>query len=242
MLCIYTSACNNRLVLLLLYVSFLGSTWVVEQPMTSLLWEHPRMRWLLTTVKARDAASCIFWPSAHPVLDSAPVPRPAGDCSHVPRPPEAHKHFLWLGTWGGISPKPTHLVSNSQWIVGLGARGARLGVLRRSASRRSLTVKRYIDKSGARRCAGTKLLKQTQPPAQLLPYDRVRSTVGARWGFCVAAEVLPTELRTSGRCACRSQLAPGGRHRRNHRGHCSRQLCLPPRDGRRGSVGRRSDV
>ena len=107
-------------------MSFLGSTWVVEQPMTSLLWEHPRMRWLLTTVKARDAASCIFLPSAHPVLDSAPVPRPAGDCSRVPRPPEAHKHFLWLGTWGGISPKPTHLVSNSQLIVGLGARGARL--------------------------------------------------------------------------------------------------------------------
>jgi hypothetical protein len=79
------------------------------------------------------------------------------------RPVEVHKHFLWLGTWGGISPKPTHLVSNSQWIAGLGARGARLGVLRRSASRRSLTVKRYIDKSGARRCAGTKLLKQTQP-------------------------------------------------------------------------------
>jgi hypothetical protein len=50
----------SRLVLLLLYVSFLGSTWIVEQPMTSLLWEHPRMRWLASTVKARSV--CVLLP------------------------------------------------------------------------------------------------------------------------------------------------------------------------------------
>lgn len=36
----------TRVVLVLLYASFLGATWVVEQPMTSLLFHHPRFQYL----------------------------------------------------------------------------------------------------------------------------------------------------------------------------------------------------
>ena len=46
-----------RLVLVLLYASFLGCTWIVEQPMSSLMWNHPRVEWLF----ARQQVCCQSW-------------------------------------------------------------------------------------------------------------------------------------------------------------------------------------
>ena len=49
---VYCAACTagRRLVLLCLIVLARGSTFVVEQPATSLWAEHPRVRWLFDTV------------------------------------------------------------------------------------------------------------------------------------------------------------------------------------------------
>lgn len=41
----------SRLVLVLLYASFSGCTWIVEQPVSSLMWSHPRMEWLFSMQK-----------------------------------------------------------------------------------------------------------------------------------------------------------------------------------------------
>ena len=54
---------------MLLLVSFLGGTWIVEQPMTSLMWWHPRMQDLFRQTEALVAciarcAACraiIYW-------------------------------------------------------------------------------------------------------------------------------------------------------------------------------------
>ena len=46
-----TALLYGRLVLLLLFVAHLGGTWVVEQPMTSLMWSRPRFQELFGKMK-----------------------------------------------------------------------------------------------------------------------------------------------------------------------------------------------
>lgn len=101
-----------------MYASFIGATWIIEQPVSSLLWRHPRVRLAMRGLR-------VF------------------------------KHFLWMGHFGGKSPKPTHLLSNKGWVCGLSGE-------RPTSHGPSVTTTRYIDKAGKRRCTGTKDLKPTQ--------------------------------------------------------------------------------
>lgn len=78
------------------------------------------------------------------------------------------KKFVWLGRWGGLSPKPTHLVTNARWISELECCKPPV------SATASVTTTRYVDRDGRRRCTGTKLLKQTQRGTQCL---RVACTV-----------------------------------------------------------------
>ena len=70
---------------------------------------------------------------------------------------QVFKKFLWLGRYGGGSPKPTHLYSNAKWLSELdGSKPA-------AGGEKSVTTTRYVDREGRRRCTGTKFLKGTQP-------------------------------------------------------------------------------
>ena len=69
-----------------------------------------------------------------------------------------------MGSYGGISPKPTHLLSNNHDLI------MHLGKKRsKGAHGKSSTVHSYVDKQGRRRVTGTSALKATQPGARFLP-------------------------------------------------------------------------
>jgi hypothetical protein len=70
---------------------------------------------------------------------------------------QVFKKFLWLGRFGGGSPKPTNLYSNAKWLSELD------GSKPVASGEKSVTTTRYTDREGRRRCTGTKFLKGTQP-------------------------------------------------------------------------------
>jgi hypothetical protein len=60
-----------------------------------------------------------------------------------------------MGGFGGLTPKPTVLMSNAPWIQ-------ELETPRRPSFAQVKTAKRYLDRDGRVRVTGTKFLKQTQ--------------------------------------------------------------------------------
>lgn len=83
---------------------------------------------------------------------------------------QVHKKLVWMGRFGGSSPKPTHLYSNSKWITELTelTELSQLGGSKLAAGRSTVaTTTRYTDGQGRRRCTGTKALKGTQPAPRM---------------------------------------------------------------------------
>jgi hypothetical protein len=72
------------------------------------------------------------------------------------------KH-VWLGQYGGSSPKPTKLISNARWVFELDST--------KPANRRQWlqTTTRRRDAAGKVQVTGTKQLKSTQPTPQWRP-------------------------------------------------------------------------
>ena len=71
---------------------------------------------------------------------------------------QVYRKFLWIGSWGDVSPKPSYLYSNKKWIEDL---GGELPTHRKWRGAGAV-VRRYIDSAGKRRVTGGPLLKNTQ--------------------------------------------------------------------------------
>ena len=127
--------------------------------------------------------------------------------------PSGVQKLLWMGRFGGLSPKPTHLVSNAPWIGELDGCKPPVG----DRQTKSLTTTRYVDREGRRRCTGTKFLKGTQPgalcvlPARALHYPALATPkyqTDLRLHYCSSTEVVPQGLRESVGPARRPALGP----------------------------------
>ena len=78
-----------------------GAVWVLEQPVSSIIWRHPRLRWLLQS--SRVACSAYIWSLE---LREWVV------CLLL----EAFRCAFWMLRFGARSPKRTRLWSNSRGI------------------------------------------------------------------------------------------------------------------------------
>ena len=140
---------HRRSILMLILAHIMGSTWLVEQPGSSMLYLHERFQWMLRNICHGGIPA--FWLHASYTCGVCCLTL---ELNMQPRPT---KQALWLRLWGHSIPKRTVLWSNSPLIRKLDA-----GKLRKRDRLTNEHLTTWQDKKGRRRVAGTSKLKATQ--------------------------------------------------------------------------------
>lgn len=129
----------------MLLVVACGGEWVVEQPVSSLITLHERFQWMLRALEGHGirAARCNKFNSKSQC--SSPLAK-------------VYQQSFWMKAFGHPTPKRSFVVATTDKISRLNT-----GHMRRNELQAEIqTTKKYINKAGKVRFAGTKALKGTQ--------------------------------------------------------------------------------
>ena len=96
----------TRMVLAIYLILAKKAVWVLEQPTSSIIWYHPRMRQLLYSSKAFNVVMLCELPCRAPLTDSSST------CLM-----QAWRASFWMLRYGSRTPKHTRLWSNSKGIA-----------------------------------------------------------------------------------------------------------------------------
>lgn len=158
-----------RSVLCMLLLVCAGSTYIMENPLNSLVALHPRYVWFVEALQAHgifDPQLVAHWNTVFAcgraqVVSSTTKIYNINFCSILEGilwPTKTYKIAFWMRKFGSMSFKRTWVWSCSKRICELD-----MGCLTPSEKNGSLqTTTRYVDKSGKRRFKGNALLKRSQ--------------------------------------------------------------------------------
>lgn len=147
----------KRTVLLLRVLAWKQCLFVVEQPASSVMQHHPRFQELCAAMPVPSLVCFAVGKSSWHNATGA-VFRTLQTFAKVLR------SSMRMGCWGGSTPKPTKLWSNSAVIQAFRARKMTKDIRQKLAAKKVAPItKKYRDSRGAVRVHGCKGLKETQP-------------------------------------------------------------------------------
>ena len=146
------NAMGSITALICLLIVALGGDFCVEQPGSSMLWQHPRLQYICTKIEA-GICICMYITYTKYIY-----------CGPLPCPVQVFRASFWMAFFNSPSPKRTCVWSTRPEIrrFWLGRLTQKVKDKMKQKFPGFKTTVQYLDKSGRKRYHGSKQLKQTQ--------------------------------------------------------------------------------